>query len=128
VWLPSVTRWASVVASLLAPGGFLYLVEGHPFAQILDNSAGVRVARDYLDSAGQVEDFPFTYTDGPALSHTVTVEFQHGIGSVITALTEASLRIEFVHEYDFEAFQRFESLERARTGCTGFRLGSPGSP
>jgi SAM-dependent methyltransferase len=40
VWLPSVTRWASVVASLLAPGGFLYLVEGHPFAQILDDSSG----------------------------------------------------------------------------------------
>jgi SAM-dependent methyltransferase len=128
VWLPSVTRWTSVVASLLAPGGFLYLVEGHPFAQVLDDSSGVRVARDYFDSAGHMEDYPFTYTDGPALSHTVGVEFQHGIGSIITALTETGLRIEFVHEYDFEAFQRFESLERGPEGLYRFSAGQPRIP
>jgi SAM-dependent methyltransferase len=29
-WLPSVERWAEVVASLLAPGGRLFIREGHP--------------------------------------------------------------------------------------------------
>lgn len=38
--LPDIPRWAGVVAALLAPGGFLYLVEAHPFAQILDDAAG----------------------------------------------------------------------------------------
>ncbi len=37
VWLSDVLEWARVVAGLLAPGRFLYLVEGHPFAQILDS-------------------------------------------------------------------------------------------
>lgn len=128
VWLPSISHWASVVASLLAPDGFLYLVEGHPFAQILDDTSGVRVARDYFDPAGQVEDYPFTYTDGPALSHTVSVEFRHGIGSVVTALVEAGLRIEFVHEHDFETFQRFESLERGPDGLYRFPAGQPRVP
>jgi 2-polyprenyl-3-methyl-5-hydroxy-6-metoxy-1,4-benzoquinol methylase len=40
VWLPDMTRWAQVVAALLEPGGLLYLVEGHPFAQILDEAHG----------------------------------------------------------------------------------------
>ena len=31
-WLPDIVRWAEVVAEMLAPGGFLYLLEGHPFA------------------------------------------------------------------------------------------------
>ena len=31
-WLPDIARWAKVVAEMLAPGGFLYLLEGHPFA------------------------------------------------------------------------------------------------
>lgn len=122
VWLPDIPRWAQVVAGLLAPGGFVYLVEGHPFAQILEEAPGVpgapglMVARDYFDAAPQVEDYPYTYTDGPALEHTRQVEFQHGLGEILTSLAEAGLRIEFVHEYDFELFQRFDSLQRQEDG------------
>jgi hypothetical protein len=32
---PDITRWAQTVAALLAPGGFLYLAEYHPFADAL---------------------------------------------------------------------------------------------
>jgi SAM-dependent methyltransferase len=39
VWLPDVPDWSRVVAGLLAPGGFVYLAEGHPFAQVLDSTA-----------------------------------------------------------------------------------------
>ena len=112
VWLPDLPRWAAVVAGLLAPGGFLYLVEGHPFAQVLDDAQGATVVRDYFDDQPQVWDEPFTYTDGPALAHTRNVEFQHQLGQVVTALAAAGLRIDFLHEHDFDAFQRFESLQR----------------
>jgi hypothetical protein len=127
VWLPDIPRWASVVYSLLAPGGYLYLVESDPFVQTLSDD-GVRVAYDYFDSAGQVEDYSHTYTDGPPLSHTVSVQFQHGIGTVVTALAETGLRIEFLHEFDFEAFQRFESLERGTDGLYRFPPGRPRVP
>jgi SAM-dependent methyltransferase len=111
VWLPSITRWASVVASLLAPGGFLYLMEGHPFVQVLEEAAGsLAVAWDYFDSSGTTEDYPYTYTDGPPLAQPRSVQFQHSFGSIVTALAEAGLRIEFVHEFDSEAFMRFSSM------------------
>ena len=29
-WLPDLPRWARVIASLLAPGGFLYFADAHP--------------------------------------------------------------------------------------------------
>jgi SAM-dependent methyltransferase len=134
VWLPDIPGWARVVAGLLAPGGFVYLVEGHPFAGILDEASGacfasgasgLCVARDYFDAAPQVEDYPYTYTDGPALSHPRQVEFHHGLGEIVTSLVEAGLRIEFVHEHDFELFQRFESLQRQEDGT--YRL-PPGQP
>ncbi len=128
VWLPDIPRWAQVVASLLGPGGFVYLVEGHPFAQVLDDESGVVVARDYFDSGPQVEDYPFSYTDGPALEHTRSVEFQHGIGEVITALVDAGLRIDFLHEYDFDVFGRFESLQRQDDGTYRFPPGRPRVP
>src|SRR5690606_24648129 len=35
IWLPSITRWAEVVADLLEPGGRLFLREGHPVLNTL---------------------------------------------------------------------------------------------
>jgi 2-polyprenyl-3-methyl-5-hydroxy-6-metoxy-1,4-benzoquinol methylase len=113
VWLPDISRWARVVAALLAPGGFLYLVEGHPFAQILDETDGATVARDYFDDGPQLTDYPWSYTGPPSrLEHSRNVQFHHGLGAIVTALVVAGLRIEFLHEHDFDDFPRFESLQR----------------
>jgi hypothetical protein len=48
---------------------------------------------------------PFTWRDGHPLEHSRHVQFQHGIGEVTTALVDAGLRIEFLHEYEFDAFR-----------------------
>ena len=128
VWLPDVVGWARVVAGLLEPGGFVYLVEGHPFAQILDDASGRVVTRDYFSREPVVEDYPYSYTDGPALEHTTEVEFQHGLGEIITALAEAGLRIEFVHEWDFEVFGRFDVLQRRDDGTYRLPAGQPRVP
>jgi SAM-dependent methyltransferase len=127
VWLPDIPRWAAVVAALLEPGGFLYLVEGHPFAQVLDDDQGTTVIRDYFDDQPQVEDYPYTYTDGPALEQTRSVQFQHPLGQVLTALAGAGLRIDFLNEHDSDAFQRFQSLER-HDGQYRFPAGRPRVP
>ena len=129
VWLPDIVGWARVVADLLAPGGFLYLVEGHPFAGILDAAgSGLVVSRDYFDHAPAVDDYPYTYTDGPPLAHPLQVEFQHQLGEIVTSLAEAGLRIEFLHEYDFDAFQRFDFLPRDEDGLFRFPPGRPRVP
>ena len=128
VWLPDIPRWARVVADLLSPGGFLYLVEGHPFAQVLDDASGTTVVRDYFNAGPQVEDYPFTYTDGPALEHQRSVNFHHGLGEMITAMIDAGLRIEFVREYDFEVFGRFDTLRRLDDGTYRFPAGQPRVP
>src|SRR5262249_13588362 len=38
-WLPDIAGWARVVAQMLALGGSLYLLEGHPFALALDQAS-----------------------------------------------------------------------------------------
>jgi SAM-dependent methyltransferase len=127
VWLPDIPRWARVVAAVLEPGGFLYLVEGHPFAEIMDDAEGAAVVRDYFDDKPRVEDYPYSYTDGPALERTVSVQFQHQLGQVVTALAAEGLRIDFLNEHDFDVFQRFESLER-HGGQYRFPAGRPRIP
>ncbi|MET8704687.1 class I SAM-dependent methyltransferase [Kitasatospora sp. NPDC004723] len=126
-WLPDITRWARTAAALVAPGGFLYLAEFHPFADSLGED-GRTVEYDYFHREATVWDEASTYTDGePApTAATVTVEWQHGVGEVVSALAAAGLRIEFLHEHDFTVFARFPVLEHDRV----FRFpdGQPGVP
>jgi len=102
-----------------------------------DDRVPVHLASSFYDLAGfragaqtlqPFEDYPYTYTDGPALEHTRQVEFQHGLGEIVTSLAEAGLRIEFLHEYDFDAFGRFEGLQRGEDGTYRFPPGQARVP
>ncbi|MCK9928412.1 class I SAM-dependent methyltransferase [Frankia sp. Mgl5] len=119
-WLPDLTRWARVVERLLAPGGFLYLVEFHPFAHTLDDATGRTVAFDYFDEGPHVWTDPGSYADPAAATRkNTTVQYEHRLGSVISAVAGAGLRIDFLHEHDMTLFRQFASLVR---GSDGFRL------
>ena len=103
-WLPDITRWARTAAALLAPGGFLYLAEFHPFADVLAED-GRTVENDYFQRAPIVVDAPGSYADPSApTTATLTVEWRHGIGDVVSALSAAGLHLEFLNEHDHGHF------------------------
>ncbi|MEU5992576.1 class I SAM-dependent methyltransferase [Spirillospora sp. NPDC047418] len=117
-WLPDVDRWSRVVASLLRPGGFVYLAEFHPFADTLDDEEGRTVTYDYFAEGPQIWDEPDagSYADPQAsVQHTRSVEFVHGLGEVVTALAGAGLRIDSLREHDHTLWQRYAALERHGT-------------
>jgi SAM-dependent methyltransferase len=126
VWLPDLDRWAQVVASLLSPGGFLYLVEFHPLSDVLSDD-GRTVQHDYFDTGGQEVDYLHTYTDGPPMTNTRQVQWQHPLGEVLTALAGAGLRLDFLREHDFTLFQRFPVLNSSN-GEYRFPDGHPRVP
>lgn len=119
VWLPDLGEWAEVVTGLLEERGTLYLAEFHPLTELLAEDAKT-IENDYFRYRGEARDLPYTYTDGPPLQKTVTVEWQHPLGDVVTALARAGLRIEFLHEHDTLVFRRFPAMETCAGG--GFRL------
>lgn len=112
-WLPDIVLWAETAASLVAPGGFLYLCEFHPLTDALDDESATHIAYDYFNREPWIDETPGTYADfsAPTINNR-RVEWQHPLGSVITALAATGLRIEFLHEHDMTYFQRFGSLER----------------
>jgi SAM-dependent methyltransferase len=112
VWLPDLTRWAQVVAGLLRDGGTLYLAEFHPLTDALGED-GRTVESDYFQAAAETCDYPHTYTDGPPLTRTVSVQWQHTLGAVVTAVARAGLRIEALHEHPVTYFRRYPVLERS---------------
>ena len=110
-WLPDIPRWAEVVATLLEPGGFLYLREGHPFVHIFDDEAesGFSVRYPYFHGPEPDRwDDPGTYADPTAVTvENETYEWSHPIGSIVTAIAQAGLVIEFLHEFDHLCWEAF---------------------
>ena len=101
-WLPSVARWAAVVAGLLALGGRLFIREGHPMLATLDDSDPAVPRYPYFEHAEPlVFDEPGTYVevDGE-VAHTVTHEWNHSLGEIITALLENVLVLTGFTEHD----------------------------
>ncbi|WP_055568959.1 class I SAM-dependent methyltransferase [Streptomyces atriruber] len=127
-WLPDIQRWAETAASLVAPGGFLYLSEFHPLTDVLDDATGSRIEHDYFARDAWIDETPGGYADTTTPTvHNRTVEWQHPIGDVVSALAAAGLRIEFLRERDQTLFERFGTLE-LRDGAYRFPADRPRIP
>lgn len=111
MWLPDIGRWARTVAGLLRPSGRLYLAEFHPLTDVLDDESGTTAARDYFAREPQSYESPGSYADREArTAHNIATEWHHTFGDILSAITAAGLRIEFVHEHHMIPFRRFDTL------------------
>jgi SAM-dependent methyltransferase len=120
-WLPDIRRWAGVVAALVRAGGFLYLSEFHPFTSVFGEE-DLNVANDYFQGEEpQVWDEPGTYADLEADTvHNRTYEWNHTLGEVVSAVIEAGLDLELLHEHDYTLYPRWPFLEKS--GFDTYRL------
>jgi len=104
-WLPSVDRWAQVVAGLLRPGGRLFIREGHPVLWALDYERMddlLVLDYPYVETDEPfVETDPGTYvtTDATFVSNE-THSWNHGLGEIITAVLGAGLTLTSFVEHD----------------------------
>lgn len=134
-YLPDLDRWASVARELLKPGGTLYVVEFHPLLYALgvvplDDSEELTLRADYLAGRGPEErDATRTYTDGPPLAEaTVSYEWRHGIGEVVTALTGANLTVDRVREDGRLPWPRWPSMRQGPDGWFALPPDAPRIP
>jgi SAM-dependent methyltransferase len=118
-WLPDIARWASIVSRFLRPGGTFYIAEFHPVGGIFDTSLEeLRINASYFANTEPLRfDDDGSYADPEAkIANRTTYSWQHPLGDVITALIEAGLRIQFVHEFPFSIEQWSPLLERRDDG------------
>ncbi len=104
-WLPGIRRWAEVVSALLAPGGRLFLREGHPMLWSLADAREdhlLVVQYPYFERPEpNVFDDDGTYvTTDTVFQNTVTHEWNHGLAETITALQDAGLELTALAEHD----------------------------
>jgi len=101
-WLPDIRRWAAVVAGLLRPGGRLFMREGHPMLDTLSDTRPddlLVVHYPYFETAGTAFTEESTYGGAGVLSAPQGVSFNHGLGEVFTALTDAGLTVTALEEH-----------------------------
>jgi hypothetical protein len=109
-------EWARVVAYFLKPGGWLALAEAHPVAYVFDDATRTPDGMPgwyapYLGRAPLRENKPVDYADPDAsLTNSVTIEWLHPLGDVVSGLLDAGLRLDLLREHGSVAWRMFECL------------------
>ncbi len=101
-WIPDIDRFAAIVRQLLKPGGFFYLLDGHPFRYLMleeTEQGEVIIKNDYFRTDvwdyDNFTDYVIKELDVPTKSY----EWGWTLGRVVTAFCQAGMRIEFLHEF-----------------------------
>ncbi|GAA4274278.1 class I SAM-dependent methyltransferase [Aquimarina gracilis] len=110
-WLPDLKPWGKMIAERLKPGGVFYIVEFHPIVWMFDYLENEPIIKyGYHQKEVIYEEYEGTYANEN--SQIISKEFgwNHGLGEVITALSEAGLTIEYAKEYDQSPYKIFPAL------------------
>ncbi|MBM2621552.1 class I SAM-dependent methyltransferase [Actinoplanes sp. LDG1-06] len=126
-WLPDIRRWAATVAALLKPGGRLFIREGHPVLWSLDydrRDGLVALEHPYFETVeGQVWDEAGTYVETDVeFAHNKTVEWNHGLGEIVTAVLEAGLTVTGLAEHTSVPWEALENGQMTDIGHGEFQL------
>jgi SAM-dependent methyltransferase len=120
-WLPDLNKWAKVIAHFLKPGGFFYIMEGHPFSTVFDNSAKakeLKVTQSYFYKPEPIISEPDgDYADPTFITSRAFYEWNHSMGDIINSLINAGLKIEFLHEFPMIFFKCFSFMKQDKDGA-----------
>ena len=120
-WLPSIRRWAQTVTDLLRPGGRLFIRDGHP---VLLSALAMTVGAEHEDRQQQawitgpggvtpalelpyfeqpeplVWNDEYTYAGTEKVAQPRSMDWNHGLGEIVTAVLDAGLELTSLTEHD----------------------------
>jgi len=101
-WLPDIKKWAEVVSSLLKPGGFLFIREGHPMLWSIGDSrpdGDLALAYDYFEGQALEENDEETYAGEGKLDSPRNISFNHSLSEIFNALWSNGMEIRLFEEH-----------------------------
>jgi SAM-dependent methyltransferase len=116
-WLPDLFQWARTVRHLLADDGFLYVLDSHPVYMLFDEEKlpELVVKYPYFSKNTDIDGWIGGYAS--AAKPATNYSWMYTIGEIVTALSQAGLHIEWLHEFDWLYYQL--AAERQREVATG---------
>lgn len=142
-WLPSIQRWAQTVAALLRPGGRLFVRDGHPvllatLAQTVGTEHPDRAQQPWITGPGAAtpalelpyfeQPAPLVWDDEQTYGGTGTVaqprsmEWNHGLGEIVTAVLDAGLELTSLTEHDSAPWDALPGLMALDPATGEYRL------
>ena len=120
-WLPDLDKWARVIGNHLKPGGVFYIAEFHPIMATFEQSESgdIRSAWSYFENEFFFEGYGHSYA-GTDLIASPNYEWGHSLAEIVTALIDAGLVLEFLHEFPFTCYQAFPAMVRGNDGWWRF--------
>ena len=104
-WLPDLYLWARNVRHLLADDGYLYVLDSHPFYMIWDEEALPELALKYPYFQKNADRDEWIGGYASESKPGVNYSWMYTVGEIVTALSQAGLHIEWLHEFDWLYFQ-----------------------
>jgi SAM-dependent methyltransferase len=120
-WLPDIDAWGGVVDAMLAPGGLVFLREGHPVLWSLawdeEEPERLEIAFPHFETQEPVPfDIDTTYLGEGKLGHPRTYEWNHAISEVMAALTTRGLSIDMFVEHRALEWKGHPSMTESEDG------------
>jgi 2-polyprenyl-3-methyl-5-hydroxy-6-metoxy-1,4-benzoquinol methylase len=124
-WLPDLNQWAKSIASHLYDGGIFYIVEIHPFSNVLSADEPEKFEYDYFSTKRPYEQFTeVSYAEEKIPPNAQKYYWwQHSLGEVISSLIESGLTIDYLHEFPLACYREFSILEKQEDGYWHFPEG-----
>ena len=116
-WLPDLKPWGKMIAERLQSGGVFYMVEFHPLVWMFDYTSGKAELRyGYNQKETIYEEYEGTYADSDSSMVSKEYGWNHGLGDVVSALTEQGLIVEFLREHDESPYDVLPDLIKNENG------------
>ncbi len=116
-WLPNLRPWGNMIAERLNKGGTFYMVEFHPIVWMFDYLEDKPVMKyGYMQEDVIYEEYEGTYANNNSKMISKEYGWNHGLGEVITALTEAGLHIDYLNEHDESPYDVLADLIKNECG------------
>ncbi|WP_298536177.1 bifunctional 2-polyprenyl-6-hydroxyphenol methylase/3-demethylubiquinol 3-O-methyltransferase UbiG [uncultured Algibacter sp.] len=116
-WLPDLKPWGQMIAERLKKGGTFFMAEFHPIVWMFDYLEDKPVMKyGYMQDEVIYEEYEGTYADENSSMISKEYAWNHGVGEVISALTEAGLHIEYLKEFNESPYDVLPNLKQNESG------------
>lgn len=116
-WLPNLKPWGKMIAEKLNKGGTFFIAEFHPIIWMFDYLDEKPIMKyGYMQNDVIYEEYMGTYANESSNMISKEYGWNHGLGEVVSALTEAGLHIEYLKEHDESPYNILPDLIKTASG------------
>lgn len=116
-WLPDLEPWGQMIAERLKKGGTFFMSEFHPMVWMFDYLEGNPTLKyGYMQDEAIYEEYEGTYANTRSKMVSKEYGWNHGLGEVVSALSEAGLHIGYLQEHDESPYNILPDLVKTHSG------------